>query len=81
MGDIPGVSWARRSPGAVFFPAGDEQALMDVLVEVLDWDEETRAKHGEANEHLAYADFNVTSWSERMIVVYREVLARAGVGC
>lgn len=81
LGDIPGVSWARRSPGAVFFPAGDAQALMDVLVEVLDWDEETRAQHGEANEHLAYADFDVTSWSERMIAVYREVLARASIGC
>lgn len=76
LSDIPSVSWAHRSPGALFFTPGDSQGLAAAMREVLAWNNDDRELRSNANEHLVKTEFDATVWADRILEVYREILGR-----
>jgi glycosyltransferase involved in cell wall biosynthesis len=74
LSDIPSVSFAHATPGAVYFPCGDSRALAKAIQKVLRWSPAERELYGRENEDLIRRDFDVRIWSERVTRVYREIL-------
>jgi glycosyltransferase involved in cell wall biosynthesis len=74
VSDLPGVSWARRASGAVFFPSGDSTALAEAVRVVLSWSAEESERRALASEHLVKAEFEVVDWVDRILELYREML-------
>ena len=65
LSDIPGVSWAHRSAGAVFFESGNSAALASSVRSVLDWGPDERERHSSDNRRLVTTEFNVDVWADR----------------
>ena len=59
-------------------PLRDPQALADALVDLLT-DDRKRAEFGQAARRKALAEFDERALFERILAVYRELLARRGV--
>ncbi len=78
LSDIPGVSWAHRSEGAVFFESGNSAALASSIRRVLDWSPSERETHSSDNRRLVSAEFNVDVWADRVVEHYMEILDRTG---
>jgi glycosyltransferase involved in cell wall biosynthesis len=76
LSDIPSVSCLHQSPGALFFPCGDSAALTAAIREVLDWNAEEREQHTVANEHLVKTEFDVSTWADRILRLYTDILGR-----
>jgi len=74
LSDLPGVSWAHRTSGAMFFPSGDSAALAAAIREVLNWTAEEREQHTVVNDHLIRTEFAVLAWAEQIMRLYREIL-------
>jgi len=74
LSDIPSVSWAHRSPGAVFFTPGAADELADAIRRVLQWSPAERAEYTAANDHLVRAEFDVAEWAERIAKIYEDIL-------
>lgn len=74
VSDLPGVSWARRVPGAVFFPSGDPTALAEAVREVLNWGVEERQQRTSAGERLVRQELDISTWVERVLTLYGEIL-------
>jgi len=76
LSDIPGVSWAHQSNGAVFFEPGDSDALVSVLRDVLSWSDEDRKARCADNRQFVASEYNVGVWAERVMDCYAMILAR-----
>ena len=74
LSDLPGVTWARETPGALFFPSGDCVAMAAAIREVLGWSAEERVKRAVANENLVRSQFAVSTWAERISHLYLETM-------
>jgi glycosyltransferase involved in cell wall biosynthesis len=79
LSDIPGVSWAHRSPGSVFFPSGSASDLAAAIRRVLQWSPAERAEYTAANDYLVRAEFDVADWAERIAKIYEEILPFPGL--
>ena len=77
LSEIPSVSWAHRTPGALFFTLGADSParLAAAMREVLGWNTEERERRTHISEHLIRAEFNVVTWAERILHLYKEILA------
>jgi glycosyltransferase involved in cell wall biosynthesis len=80
VSDIPGVAWARRSPGALFFARGDSDALAAALRQALGWSAAQRAERAADNRALATAECDVSAWATRMLRFYEGLLEPPGSG-
>ena len=76
LSDIPGVSWARRTPGAIFFPSCDSAALAEAIYEALHWNAKEREQYAAANEHLIKTEHAVSAWTDRILGLYREIVCQ-----
>jgi glycosyltransferase involved in cell wall biosynthesis len=74
LSDIPSVSFAHATPGAVYFSSGDSDSLTRALRKVLQWSPEERLRNGKANEELARRNFDVRAWSDKICALYEELL-------
>ncbi len=74
LSDIPGVSWARRGSGAVFFPSGDGAALAGRIDEVLNWSAQERRHNAEVTQDFVRRELQIGVWADRIVELYREML-------
>ncbi len=76
LSEIPGVTWARETPGATFFPSGNSTALAAAIREVLGWTTEEHERRIVANKQLINTKFTVSRWVEQILRMYREILGQ-----
>ncbi len=72
--DIPGVSWARRLPGVLFFTPGDSSALANAIEELFSWTATCRGECGEASRDFVMSEFGIAGWVYRIRGVYESIL-------
>lgn len=72
LSDLPGVTWAHKTPGAIFFPPGDCEAMAAAIREVLDWTAEERVQRAMSNEHLVRTQYAVAAWATQINNFYLE---------
>ncbi|MGB2952547.1 MAG: glycosyltransferase family 4 protein [Gaiellaceae bacterium] len=73
--DIPGYREVMTPEAGIVFPPGDEQALADALVTLLD-DEPRRRRLGEGGRRVAEERYSWDDIARRLVEIYERVLGR-----
>ncbi len=74
VSDLPGVAWARNTPGAAFFPVGNSRALAAAICDVLAWTDEDRSRRVRADSRYVSDNHSVESWADNICDLYEEML-------
>ena len=76
LSDLPGITWAHKSAGARFFSSEDSVAMANAICEVLNWNAKERAQNTGDNKHLINTELTISTWTNRMIMLYKEILEK-----
>ncbi|MGI5940558.1 MAG: glycosyltransferase family 4 protein [Thermoleophilia bacterium] len=74
VSDLPGVAWARNTPGVVFFPVEDSHALEAAIREVLAWDPADRSHRVQLGYSYVKQHLSIESWACTICDLYEELL-------
>ena len=78
--DLPGVAWAKESPGVVMFPSDDTGALADAVIRILSWSPPELATRAAANREFIAFRYPISNWVDGTLGLYSQALGGRGRG-